>query len=339
MTAIISCCPFISHLPLPLSDSTKTGASSSTSIKLNSIKQSLSNNIKGLLDFNIEHNNSNLFDNKQQQQDINMSMPPTMVPSSSGSAATTVLPQHRPVVVNEENINSKLNQITIGLKLRDNDLYQSASPTLLNYLHNFNSIFFLANSTPVNPNDNPSPTQQINNFINNMRPSQHSTGTTTDQEYFICLTEAEHLFYQQHQTLLGQRPFDNKWQHQKPRLHNDAISALNYIVRLASTTPTESSTYLLNVDNDSNLYLYSFIFQQQHQQHGASTTGASGILSWSHQTTNFRWHQPTWGFLNSIIMGPSAATLSFVRIVLCEGPTWMLMYLHMSARTQYRAQQ
>ena len=104
MTAIISFLPFISRLPLPFSDSTEPGASSSTSIKLNSIKQSLINNIKGLLDFNIEHNNSDLFDNKQQQQDINMSMPPMMVPTSPGSTMTSVLPQHRPFMVNEDDI-------------------------------------------------------------------------------------------------------------------------------------------------------------------------------------------------------------------------------------------
>ena len=108
ITAIISFLPCISHLPLPFSYSTEAGASSSTSDNLSSIKQSSMNNIKGLLDFNTEHNNSDLFDNKkqqqerqqqQQQQDIIVSMPPMMMPTSAGSAGsavTSVLPQHRP---------------------------------------------------------------------------------------------------------------------------------------------------------------------------------------------------------------------------------------------------
>ena len=70
---------------------------------------------KSLLDIHIEHNNNtDLFDNKEPQQDT-MSMLRTMVPSSCGSAAASVLPQHRLFIVNEENVNIKLNQFRLIL--------------------------------------------------------------------------------------------------------------------------------------------------------------------------------------------------------------------------------
>ena len=163
--------PFTSHLLLPFSESTEAEESSSSSIKLSDIKQHLANNIKSLLDIHIEHsNNSDLIDNKQPQQDYT-STPPPMVPLSSGSAAASVLPRQQPLVVPEENIHSKLNRLTINVKLRDNELYQQASPTNRNYYDNFNHIIFLANSSPTNLNDDPSPIQQINRFINTMRPT------------------------------------------------------------------------------------------------------------------------------------------------------------------------
>ena len=89
-----------------------------------------------------------------------------------------------------------------------------------------------------------------------MRPSQRSMGTSSASEWYICLTEAEHQHYQQHQHL-QQRPFE-RHQQQKPRLHNDAISALNYLIYVGSTS-TSSETISPNTLNDSTLYLYSFI--------------------------------------------------------------------------------
>ena len=69
---------FISHLPRPLSESTgstkEVGASSSSTSNLDDIKQRLVNSIKNLLDIDIEHN-SDLDNNKQQQQDNIMSVP------------------------------------------------------------------------------------------------------------------------------------------------------------------------------------------------------------------------------------------------------------------------
>ena len=117
-----------------------------------------------------------------------------MMPTSAGSSGTLVLPQHQPFVIQEEHIIHQLNQLTIGLKVRDNNLYQTTSKRLLNYYAEFNSIFFLANSTPVNLNVETPVLKHLNDFINNMKPSQRSTGATTSQEYFICLTEQEHLF-------------------------------------------------------------------------------------------------------------------------------------------------
>ena len=221
---------FISHLPRPLSESTGStkgavGASSSTTSSLDDIKQRLVNSIKNLLDIDIEHN-SDLDNNQQQQADNVMSVPtaqattqpaaqattqPTMVPSALGTSSTSILPQLNPITINESNIIRQLNAITISMKLRDNNLYQTASTTLLNYYDNFSAIHFLANSTPININVDVPILKHINDFINNMRPSQRSSSTSAASEWYICRTEEEHQHYQQHQHLQT-RPFNHHQQ-------------------------------------------------------------------------------------------------------------------------------
>ena len=132
--------------------------------------------------------------------------------------------------------------------------------------------------------------ENLNDFINKMKPSQRSIGATTSHEYFICLTEQERLFYQEHQTL-GQRPFDKEWQHQKPRLHKDAVSP--------STTSCTShqrhhQTHQLTCPTaptvQSSTSTTSSWFHQV-KQCGAGTTGGPATSSWSHQTTSFRCRQ------------------------------------------------
>ena len=46
-----------------------------------------------------------------------------------------------------------------------------------------------------------------------MHPTQQTPTKTSDQKIFIVLTEPEQQRYQVHQQV-GQRPFNNKWQHQ-----------------------------------------------------------------------------------------------------------------------------
>ena len=95
-------------------------------------------------------------------------------------------------------------------------------------------------------------------------------------------------------------------------LHNDAVSALNYLIYVGSTTTAE--TILPNTPNDSTLYLYSFIL------------APSGSAIWSryHRRAGYVELEPSsgqqqvpptadWGYLNSIIMGPSTTILSFIR--------------------------
>ena len=200
ITAIISFLPFISHLPLPFSYSTETVASSSTSIKLNSIKRSFTNNMKGLLDFNSEHDNSDLFDNTDSSNRT------STCPCRQRWCQHHLLQRRQQHFLNTDQLSSMRRTSTSSstrspqASIFTTTTSTRASPTLLNHYDN------LANSTPINLNDNPSPIEQINSFINNMWPTQRSTGTTTNQKYFICFTEAERLFYQQHQTL-GQRRF------------------------------------------------------------------------------------------------------------------------------------
>ena len=303
---------FIFHLQRPFPESmvsTEVGASSSSS-NLSNIKQRLVNSIKDLLDLNIEHNNSDLVNNKQQPQlDNIMSMPPTMVPTSAGSSTTSVLPQHQQVIFNEDNTIRQLNNITIALKIRDNNLYQTASTSLLNYYDNFSSIFYLANSTPINLNIDTPVLKHLDDFINNMQPAQRSMGTTSASEWFICLTEAEHQHYQQHE-VLQQRPFE-KFQQQKPRLHNDAISALNYFIYIGSATTT-TETFLPNTPNDSVLYLYSFILVSIRVNSVVSLSSCRIVVQ--EPSDNQQQVPPTaaWGYLNSIIMGAPTTILSFI---------------------------
>ena len=184
------------------------------------------------------------------------SVEPTMVPSSAGTSATSIMPRLNPITIDESTILRQLNSITINMKLRDNMLYQTASPTLLNFYDQFSSVVFLANSTPPNRDDVPI-TKHISDFINNMKPAQRTSSTTQATEWYICLTEEEHQHYQQYQQLMT-RPFSHH-QQQRPRLHSDSISAINYLIYVASTATATSESILPNVPNDSTLYLYSFI--------------------------------------------------------------------------------
>ena len=269
---------FIFHLPRPLSESTgstrereRVGATSSTTSNLSDIKQRLINSIEILLD---SDNKVNLdIDNKELQQDnSNMSsadqpsttsqtaaqaaVEPTMVPSSAGTSATSIMPRLNPITIDESTILRQLNNITINMKLRDNMLYQTASPTLLNLYDHFSSVAFLANSTPPNRDDVPI-VKHISDFINNMKPAQRTSTATQATEWYICLTEEEHQRYQQYQQLMT-RPFTHH-QQQRPRLHSDSISAINYLIYVGSTATATSKTILPNVPDDASLFLYSFI--------------------------------------------------------------------------------
>ena len=319
---------FIFHLPRPLSESTgstreKVGATSSSTSNLDDIKQRLINSIEILLDSDIKHN-SDLDNNKKQQQDNIMSpsdqttaqraaqasVEPMMVPSSAGTSSTSVLSQLNPITLNESSIIRQLNAVTISMKLRDNMLYQTSSATLLNLYDNFSAVAFLANSTPINLSDNVPILKHVSGFINNMRPSQRSSSTSAATEWFICLTEEEHQHDQPHQHLQT-RPF-NHHQQQRPRLHSDSISAINYLIYVGSTATT-SATVLPNVPNDSTLYPYSFVFI------------ATSSSTWTkyHRRAGFIELEPTsgatvaptseWGYLNCIIQGGSTSALNFLR--------------------------
>ena len=133
---------------------------------------------------------------------------------------TSILPQLNPITINESNIIRQLNAVTVSMKLRDNNLYQIASTTLLNLYDNFSAVASLA-STPINLSDNEPILKHISDFVNNMKPSQRSSTTSTTSEWFICLTEEEHQHYQLHQHLQT-RPF-NHHQQQRPRLRSDNI--------------------------------------------------------------------------------------------------------------------
>ena len=314
---------FISHLPRPLSESTGStkeavGASSSSTSNLDDIKQRLVNSIKNLLDIDIEHN-SDLDNNKQQQQDNIPSVPtaqptaqPTVVPSASGTSSTSVLPQLAPITINESNIIRQLNAITISLKLRDNNLYQTSSTTLLNYYDNFSSIYFLANNTPINLNVDEPILKHLNDLINNMRPSQQSSSTSTASEWFVCLTEEEHQHYQQHQHLQA-RPF-NHHQQQKPRLHNDAIKCTQ-LPHLCWQHINSIGDHLAQRAQRQHPLSLIFHPHPNRQQHLAKVSSTS----WLHRagtiirSVNSATNNTEWGYLNSIIMGASVATLNFIR--------------------------
>ena len=329
----ISFSVFIFHLPRPLSESTgstreRVGATSSSTSNLSDIKQRLVNSIEILLD-----NNNKVdidIDNKERQQDnSNMSsadqpsttaqtaaqasVEPTMVPSSAGTSATSIMPRLNPITIDESTILRQLNNITINMKLRDNMLYQTASSTLLNFYDQFSSVAFLANSTPPNRDDVPM-AKHISDFINNMKPAQRTSSTTQATEWYVCLTEEEHQQYQQHQQLMT-RPFTHH-QQQRPRLHSDSISAINYLIYVASTATATSETILPNVPDDASLFLYSFVLV---------TTSSSSSSSWVryNRRAGFQELEPAtgatisptseWGFNNIVVQGGSSATLSFIR--------------------------
>ena len=204
----------------------------------------------------------------------------------------------------------QLNNIMINMKLRDNMLYQTASPTLLNFYDQFSSVVFVANSTPINRDDVPI-TKHISDFINNMKPAQRTTSTTQATEWYICLTEEEHQHYQQYQQLMT-RPFSHH-QQQRPRLHSDSVSAINYLIYVASTATATSESILPNVPNDATLYLYSFILV---------TTSSSSWVRYNRRA-GFQELEPStgatvsptneWGYNNIVVAGGSSATLSFIR--------------------------
>ena len=326
----ISFSVFIFHLPRPLSESTgstreRVGATSSSTSNLSDIKQRLINSIEILLDTD---NKVNLdIDNKELQQDnSNMSsadqptttaqtaaqatVEPTMVPSSAGTSATSIMPRLNPITIDESTILRQLNNITINMKLRDNMLYQTASPTLLNLYDHFSAVAFLANSTPPNRDDVPI-TKHISDFINNMKPTQRTSSTTQATEWYICLTEEEHQHYQQYNQLMT-RPFTHH-QQQRPRLHSDSISAINYLIYVASTATATSETILPNVPDDASLFLYSFVL--------VTTSSASWVRY--NRRAGFQELEPAtgatiaptseWGFNNIVAQGGSSATLSFIR--------------------------
>ena len=125
-------------------------------------------------------------------------------------------------MISASSIIRQLNAVTISMKLRDNMLYETASPTLLNLYDNFSAVAFLANSTPPNLSDNVPIFKHVNDFINNMRPAQRSSSTTAATEWFICLTDEEHQHHQRHPHLQT-RPF-NHHQQQRPRLQTQDLS-------------------------------------------------------------------------------------------------------------------
>ena len=151
---------FIFHLPRrAISESTgsteEVGASSSSTSNLGDIKQRLVNSIKDLLDIDIEHNND--LDNKkhQQQTDNNIMSVPTNDSSNISriidniGAASTSTSHHQLGQLRQA---AQQHHQPISLKLKDNNLYQTASTSLLNCYDNFSSILYHANNTLINLN-------------------------------------------------------------------------------------------------------------------------------------------------------------------------------------------
>ena len=240
---------------------------------------------------------------------------PTMVPSPAGTSATSIMPRLNPITIDESTILRQLNNITINMKLRDNMLYQTASPSLLNLYDHFSSVAFLANSTPPNRPI----TKHISDFINNIKPTQRTSSTAQATEWYICLAEEEHQHYQQYQQLM-MRPLTHH-QQQRPRLHSDSISAINYLIYyVASTATATSETILPNVPDDASLFLYSFVlvttssaswvrcnrragFQELEPATGATIAPTS---EWGDSTTS--WHRE-----DHQQLCPSSATMLFNR--------------------------
>ena len=324
---------FISHLPRPLSESTGStkeavGASSSTTNNLDDVKQRLVNSIESLLDIDIKHN-SDLHNNKKKQQDNTMSssdqpttqtaaqatIQPTMVPLSAGTSSTSILPQLDPITINESNIIRQLNAVTISMKLRDNNLYQTSSTTLLNLYDNFSAARFLANSTPsvANQLERQRARRQAHQRLRQQREAitaELFNVSSAASEWFICLTEEEHQHYQQHQHL--QPCLFNHHQQQQPRLHSDSISAINYLIYVGSTATT-SETVLPNVPDDSTLYLYSFVLIAIGSSAWTKYHQRAGCIELEPATDSTMVPTSEWGYLNNIIARGSTATLNFLR--------------------------
>ena len=124
------------------------------------------------------------------------------------------------------------------------------------------------------------------------------------------ITEEEHQHYQQHQHLQT-RPF-NHHQQQRPRLHSGSISALNYLIYVGSTA-TSSETILPNVPNDSTLYLYSVIVIPTGSNAWTKYHRRPGCIELEPSSGSTVAPASEWGYLNSIILGGSTATLNFIR--------------------------
>ena len=290
----ISVFVFIFHLPRPLSESTGSakeavGATSSTTSNLDNIKQRLVNSIEKLLDSNNTHN-SGLDNNKEQQQNNIMSssdqttaqtaaqatVPPTMVPSSAGTSSTSVLPELNPTTLSKDSLIRQLNAVTISMKLPDNNLYQTASTTLLNLYDNFSAVVFLANSTPINLSDNVPILKHVSDFINNMKPSQRSSSTSAATEWF-------HLFD-------GGR---------KSTLPTSPTSPDSTIQPSSATTTSSSFRQHLSERPTIQHCTSTPSFSSQHRaQHGQNITDHPASLSWRQHLVQ-QWHQRLSGATSS----------------------------------------
>ena len=154
--------------------------------------------------------------------------------------------------------------------------------------------------------------KHVRDFINNMKPAQRSTTTTAATEWYICLTEEEHQYYQLNQHLLITRPFNHRHQ-QRPRLHSDSVSVINYLIYVGSTVATTSETILPNVPDDATLYLYSFILITTSSATWVRYNRRAGFVELEPATGSTVAPTHEWGYLNVIVEGGSTATLSFLR--------------------------
>ena len=296
------------------------GATSSTSIKLSNIKQRLINDIKGLLDFNIEHNKSDLFDSKQRQQDISsISMPPEMAPSSSGSASASVLePSSTSTVCCQRGEHQRQAQ-PADLKLRDNKLYQHASPTFLSFYDNFNSIFFfLANKHADQPQRQPIADSAVHNFINNMCPFHEQQHRTMDEEFFHLSQRGRTSLLPTASDLGATTIFTTNRNiktptsqqcHLQPQLHRVlGINGSNQLIQLpAQRRPQLNSAALqLRADNVISSSTWS-----RYNRHAGFLELEPSDNQLSVAPTS------TWDILDCIVRGPSASTLSFIKY-----PSW-----------------
>ena len=154
--------------------------------------------------------------------------------------------------------------------------------------------------------------KHLNDFINNMRPSQRSTGTTTSQEYFVCLTEAEH-------------PFFNSVRHWgNDRLTTNGNIRSRGFATMPSVPSTTSCTSRPQRHQSQQpscttfptarvLYLYSFILMPSSSSAWSRYNRRAGYIELEPSNNQFQVAPtPSWGILNSIIMESPATILSFV---------------------------